>query len=48
MARGVSDLIITVVPDSGTGDLVGLAGRMDIIIANGKHSYEFDYTLPDS
>jgi hypothetical protein len=35
-----------VVPDSGTGQLTGIAGKMNIIIAAGKHSYEFDYTLP--
>jgi hypothetical protein len=33
------------VPDSGTGEVAGLAGRMEIIIAEGKHSYVFDYTL---
>jgi len=32
-------------PDSGTGELAGLAGTMTIVIADGKHSYEFDYTL---
>ena len=45
MTRGAPQLTITVVPDSGTGELVGLAGRMLIIIADGKHSYEFEYTL---
>jgi hypothetical protein len=45
MARGVPQLNITVVPDSGTGQLVGLAGRMTINIDEGKHSYEFEYTL---
>ncbi|HEY6391166.1 MAG TPA: DUF3224 domain-containing protein [Bryobacteraceae bacterium] len=45
MARGAFELSVTVVPDSGTGELVGLAGKMNIIIANGKHSYDFDYTL---
>jgi hypothetical protein len=46
MKRG-SDfkLTITVVPDSGTGQLVGLTGTMSIVITDGKHSYEFDYTL---
>ena len=39
---------MTVVPDSGTGELSGLAGRMDIIIEGGKHSYVFEYTLPES
>jgi hypothetical protein len=47
MARGVPQLTITVVPDSGTGQLVGLAGTMGITIANGKHSYDFEYTLPE-
>jgi hypothetical protein len=46
MSRGAPQLTITVVPDSGTGQLVGLAGNMAIIIADGKHSYEFEYTLP--
>jgi len=45
MARGEFSLTITVVPDSGTGELAGLAGALTIIIADGKHSYEFDYTL---
>ena len=47
MSRGTPELTVTVVPDSGTGQLVGLAGKMNIIISDGKHSYEFDYTLPD-
>lgn len=47
MTRGVPALDIIVVPDSGTGDLSGLAGTMNIVIAEGgKHSYEFEYTLP--
>ena len=46
MNRGVPSLSVTVVPDSGTGDLSGLAGDFKIIIADGQHSYEFDYTLP--
>ena len=37
---------IVVIPDSGTGGLVDLSGRMEIIIEGGKHSYKFDYTLP--
>ncbi|MEO5816318.1 MAG: DUF3224 domain-containing protein [Gemmatimonadaceae bacterium] len=45
MARGVATLTVTVVPDSGTEDLIGIAGRMTIIIADGKHSYELEYTL---
>ena len=46
MNRGAPHLVITVVPDSGTGELAGLSGTMAIIIADGKHSYELDYSLP--
>ncbi len=46
MDRGAPSLSITVVPDTGTGELVGLTGRLNIIIEGGKHAYEFDYTLP--
>jgi len=45
MNRGVPGLSVTVVPDSGTGELVGISGTMNIIIADGKHSYEFEYTI---
>jgi hypothetical protein len=46
MTRGAPQLVITVVPDSGTDQLAGLAGKMNIIIAaDGKHSYEFEYTI---
>jgi hypothetical protein len=45
MNRGEPQLSVTVVPDSGTGDLAGLTGKMEIIIADGKHSYVFEYTI---
>jgi hypothetical protein len=45
MNRGNPQLAIHVVPDSGTGELTGLAGTMTIDIAGGKHSYVFEYTL---
>ncbi len=48
MNRGIPSLSITVVPDSGTGQLTGLTGTMNIIIAEGKHSYDFSYTLPEA
>jgi hypothetical protein len=48
MTRGAPELSITVVPDSGTGQLIGLAGKMTITIVEGKHSYEFEYTLEES
>jgi hypothetical protein len=46
MNRGAATLSITVVPDSGTGDLAGLAGTFKINIVDGKHFYEFDYSFP--
>jgi hypothetical protein len=46
MNRGTPSLVISVVPDSGTGELAGLSGTMSIEIVNGKHSYVLDYTLP--
>jgi Protein of unknown function (DUF3224) len=48
MTRGAGSLNIIVVPDSGTGELTGLSGTMGIEIANGKHSYVFEYTLAGS
>ena len=48
MTRGTPYLNIIVVPDSGTGDLAGLTGSMNIIITDGKHFYEFDYAFAES
>jgi len=46
MAHGEQNLSINVVPDSGTGELAGISGKMKIIIAaDGKHSYEFEYEI---
>ena len=47
MTRGAPQLSIIVVPDSGTGQLEGITGKMDIKIEkDGKHFYDFEYTLP--
>ncbi len=49
MTRGEAALAVTVVPDSGTGELSGLVGTLHIHIAgDGKHSYDFEYSLPGS
>jgi hypothetical protein len=45
MTRGEPGLVITVVPDSGTGELAGLAGTMSITITGKEHAYEFEYAL---
>ncbi len=47
MAKGEQQLTITVVPDSGTDQLAGLSGKLNITIADGVHSYELEYSLPE-
>jgi hypothetical protein len=47
MTRGAPQLSISVVPDSGAGQLVGLTGKMAINIVDGKHLYDFEYTLAE-
>jgi hypothetical protein len=47
MTRGNPQLTITVVPDSGTGQLLGLSGKMSIDRSDGKHSYDFEYELAE-
>jgi hypothetical protein len=48
MTRGEPQLSVTVVADSGTGQLTGIAGKMTIKIVEGKHFYEFRYTLTET
>ena len=48
MTRGTPHLSVTIVPDSGTGELAGIAGSLSIQIEAGRHSYLLDYTLPDA
>ena len=48
MTRGVPQMNVVVVPDSGIGDLTGISGSMTIKIEAGKHSYEFEYSLPEA
>jgi hypothetical protein len=48
MARGAPALEVFVVPDSGTGELVGLSGRLGIRIEGKAHFYDFDYELPEA
>ena len=45
MTRGEPQLSVTVVPDSGSGDLAGLSGKMVIENAEGQHSYVFEYAI---
>jgi Protein of unknown function (DUF3224) len=48
LTRGAPVQSITVVPDSATGQLTGLTGKLTVIIEAGKHSYSFDYSLPET
>jgi len=48
MTKGVPAMSVVVVPDSGTDQLTGLVGKMTIVIAGGKHSYDFEYRLGGS
>ncbi len=43
MDRGQRTLTIQVIPDSGTGELEGLSGTMEIDIRDGQHYYLFNY-----
>ena len=45
MNRGAASLSLTIVPDSGTGELQGIDGHMAIDITDGKHFYTLDYAL---
>lgn len=45
MNRGTQQLSVTVIADSGTEQLAGLSGSMLIMVDQGKHMYDFEYTL---
>lgn len=46
MDKGAQELLITVVPGSGTEELTGLAGVFHLTIADGEHRYDLEYSLP--
>lgn len=45
MTRGEKQLSVTVVPDSGTDELTGISGTMEIEIVEGKHLYTFEFAF---
>jgi len=47
MTRGAQQLSVTVVPDSGTGELAGITGKMTIAITEGQHKYDFEYVISE-
>ena len=48
MTRGAPSLSVTVVPDTGTGQLQGLSGSLAIRIEEGKHYYDFTYDIAEA
>jgi hypothetical protein len=46
MSGGEQSLTVTIVPDSGTAELDGIRGTMQIVIEDGVHRYELTYELP--
>ena len=46
MEAGAQDLLITIVPGSGEGELAGIAGVFHLKIEGGVHRYELEYSLP--
>lgn len=48
MNRGAPELLVSIVPDSGTGELSGIAGEMTLIVGGGRHDYRIDATVPDA
>lgn len=48
MASAGAELSVTIAPDSGTGELKGIAGTLSIEVAGGEHRYDLAYTLPAS
>lgn len=46
MANGEAELTVRIVPDSGTGELTGISGTLEIDNSDGKHPYVLDYELP--
>jgi len=47
MNKGEFMLNIIIVPDSGTDEFTGIAGKLNILIKDKKHFYEMEYTLPE-
>lgn len=48
MHGDTQQLEVLIAPDSGTGALAGIAGKLGIRVEGGKHYYDLDYTLPDA
>ncbi|NYT40103.1 DUF3224 domain-containing protein [Sphingomonas sp. R-74633] len=47
MSGGKPEMNVVIAPGSGTDELKGIAGRLEILIEGGKHNYVLHYTLPE-
>ena len=47
MDAGTQTLLITIVPGSGSGDLIGVSGVFHLTLADGEHRYDLEYSLPN-
>lgn len=47
MSAACAELVVQIVPDSGTGGLAGIQGNLSIDIKEGQHFYTLNYNLPD-
>ena len=45
MSKGGAQLVVTIVPDSGAGDLAGISGTLEIGNDEGHHSYVLRYEI---
>jgi hypothetical protein len=48
MDAGGQELLITIVPGSGEGELAGISGVFHLTIAEGEHRYDLEYSLPEA
>ncbi|QJR79791.1 DUF3224 domain-containing protein [Alteromonas pelagimontana] len=48
MHQGDQSLVIDIVPDSGSGELTGIAGTMSITVNEGQHIYELEFSFPQA
>ncbi len=46
MNKGDAQLTVIIVPDSGTGELAGISGTLEIDNDEGRHSYVLEYEYP--
>jgi hypothetical protein len=48
MDAGGQELLITIVPGSGEGELAGISGVFHLTIVGGEHRYDLEYSLPEA